>query len=134
MTIKIRCDLHGLTLEDAKEEILCFLNTCWKAKNYYITCIHGHNRGHVLRDYLRSKRFLEEMQSEGFRLFRVEKDYSGITIIIFKNTSWTDMNNKDELKINIANKKSELKVKAQNKIKAGKKMNLFEAQALYEEI
>ena len=132
MTINIRCNLHGFTLEDAREETIKILNACWKAKKYCLTFIHGHNRGHVLRDYLRSEKFLVEMQSEGFLLFRGEMDDPGITIFIMKNSSWTD-NNNDKSTTDLNEKKLELKKIAKKKIKNGSKIDIFEARALYGE-
>jgi hypothetical protein len=63
-------DLHGFEIADAIVEIIQFLRECKLVGARTLTIIHGYHGGHVLRDYLRSPKFIIDMKKQGFSLSR----------------------------------------------------------------
>ncbi len=46
----MRCDLHGCTLLEAKDELLLKLEECQMNGDHELEVVHGHHGGTVLRD------------------------------------------------------------------------------------
>ncbi len=93
--------------------------------------IHGYH-GHILKDWIESQAFLDEMNEEGYILNRRKcpNNNPGIScfqleIIKQSKNVQSSMNSKkitDE----------EILKKAKDKLKKGKKLNLFEARAIFD--
>ena len=66
----LKYDFHGLTLEDAKEEILLILEECSVLDEFKILLIYGYNHGKILKNYFESRFFIEEMALEGYKIRR----------------------------------------------------------------
>ena len=64
----MKCDLHGFRLFDAIEEIRNNIESCSKSGEKVIFIIHGYRNGQVLKNYFRSKEFIEDMVDEGYKL------------------------------------------------------------------
>ncbi|MFW9876566.1 MAG: Smr/MutS family protein [Candidatus Thorarchaeota archaeon] len=64
----MKADLHGFRLFEAIEEIIDIIEDCLSSRDYSLLIIHGYRRGQVLKNYFRSKKFLEDMASEGIRI------------------------------------------------------------------
>lgn len=64
----MRIDLHGLILFDAKEEVVNTIEICKSKGDHRLFIIHGYRNGQVLKNYFRSKKFLEEMKDLGHNL------------------------------------------------------------------
>jgi len=73
----MRCDLHGCKLIEAKDELLLKLEECQMKGDHLLEVVHGHHGGTVLRDYVRSQKFLEEASRNGFHV--KVKDFSNIS-------------------------------------------------------
>lgn len=66
----MKIDLHGLELIGAKEELALQLEECQVMGVKEVIIIHGYQHGQILKNYIRSERFLEEMRKEGLKLKR----------------------------------------------------------------
>jgi hypothetical protein len=64
----MRCDLHGCILIEAKDELMLKLEECQVNSDHLLEVVHGHHGGTVLRDYIRSREFLEEVTRNGFHV------------------------------------------------------------------
>jgi len=64
----MKCDLHGCTLIEAKDELLLKLEECQIIGDSVLEIVHGHHGGHVLRDYIRSPEFFKEATNAGFKI------------------------------------------------------------------
>lgn len=64
----MKTDLHGFRLFDAIEEIIDLIEYCLSSGERIIFIIHGYKHGQVLRNYFRSKEFIEDMKEEGYNL------------------------------------------------------------------
>ncbi|MEJ2248933.1 MAG: Smr/MutS family protein [Candidatus Lokiarchaeota archaeon] len=64
----MKCDLHGFNLKDAIEEIMESIELCHLLGDNYLLLIHGYRRGQVLKNYIRSKNFLDDMKEKGFNV------------------------------------------------------------------
>ncbi len=64
----MRCDLHGCKLIEAKDELMLKLEECQMNGDPLLEAVHGHHGGTVLRDYVRSREFLEEVTRNGFHV------------------------------------------------------------------
>jgi len=64
----MRCDLHGCTLIEAKDELLLKLEECQVTGDTELEVVHGHHGGHVLRDYVRSSEFSKDSTNAGFNI------------------------------------------------------------------
>lgn len=64
----MRCDLHGCTLIEAKDELLLKLEESQVTGDSVLEIVHGHHGGHVLRDYIRSPEFLKDSAIAGFKI------------------------------------------------------------------
>jgi len=69
----LRCDLHNLELQEAKSKILFCLEECLITDKKEIEIVHGYKHGHVLKDYIESIRFKNEMAENGFKLEILKK-------------------------------------------------------------
>ena len=76
----MECDLHGFTLYDAIEEIIYTLELCIALGEKSLCIIHGYQHGKILRNYFRSKAFLEDMKHEGYNLEEANHPNPGISI------------------------------------------------------
>ena len=92
-------DLHGFELWDAIDEILYKLEECKIKGERELLLVHGYKSGQVLKNYLRSKRFLTEMAQEGYNLKMKEILNSGMTSfeIFYKksNIRWYNVKNSE---------------------------------------
>ena len=64
----LELNIHGHELWDAIDEVLSALEECKINSDAKIKIIHGYKHGQVLKNYIRSNKFLVEMAREGFRL------------------------------------------------------------------
>ena len=133
MVKNIRINLHGCYLDEAKEKIIQSLNKFWRSRRYNVLIIHGHNNGVVLRNYIRSKKFISDMKVEGHQLMKVNEANLGDTLYILKNVDYVvnheqhDEKQKDLLE----QRKLVLLEKVKNKVSRGEKLNFNEARELY---
>ena len=75
----MQIDIHGFELNEAIDEISYTLNACKIEGIKEISIIHGYHHGQVLKNYIRSEGFLNEMKREGYELRRKREDNPGIT-------------------------------------------------------
>jgi DNA-nicking Smr family endonuclease len=73
-------DLHGLELSEAMVEIYQCLRECNKFHEDKITFVHGFHSGQVLKNYIRSPQFLQELQRNGFKLKKIDTHDPGKSI------------------------------------------------------
>lgn len=80
----IEIDLHGFELVDAKSEIIFKLKENPEESTALI--IHGYSQGRVLRSYIRSDKFKQDMKKQGIMVNRIEDqgDTEGTTTFSFK--------------------------------------------------
>ncbi|MFW9970626.1 MAG: Smr/MutS family protein [Candidatus Odinarchaeota archaeon] len=76
----IKCDLHGFRLFEAIEEILDVLEDCLSSGDKNLFIIHGYRNGQVLKNYVRSKKFIQDMASEGYILKEVNLPNPGASM------------------------------------------------------
>ena len=76
---KIRCDLHGFRLFEAVEEIIDTIESCVSLGDFILFIIHGYRHGQVLKNYFRSKKFIEEMMELGYHLRMLNQPNPGVT-------------------------------------------------------
>ncbi len=126
----LTCDLHNLRFQEAMDTILETLRQCWKKRIEKICIIHGYH-GHILKDYIESKEFLEEMDQEGFYLEKSNREKKrnnnpGESIFVLVNLKNIKRRSNQKININLREKSFSLK-----KIPAHKKMNLFEVRQFF---
>ena len=80
----LECDLHGYELSEAIIEVFHALEECSVTEDKHLIIVHGYNRGSVLRNYFRSKRFLQEAAREGFLLQSIKSPNPGQTQFLLK--------------------------------------------------
>ncbi len=78
----MKCDLHGFRLFDAIEEIINRIESCSSSGENLIFIIHGYRNGQVLKNYFRSKEFIEDMDDEGYRLKELIHPNPGASMFI----------------------------------------------------
>ena len=62
------------------EEIIDFIEDCLSSGEKTIFIIHGYRNGQVLKNYLRSKEFLEDMKEEGYKLKELKHPKPGASM------------------------------------------------------
>ena len=77
--MKLECDLHGFELSDAIIEVYHALEECAVNEDKLLEIVHGYYHGTVLRNYFRSKRFLQQTAREGYNLRIVKSSNPGKT-------------------------------------------------------
>jgi len=77
--MKLECDLHGFELSDAIIEVYHALEECAVNEDKLLEIVHGYYHGTVLRNYFRSKRFLQQTAREGYKLRNVKSSNPGKT-------------------------------------------------------
>ena len=82
--MKLECDLHGFELSEAIIEVFHALEECTVNEDKLLEIVHGYNRGSVLRNYFRSKRFLQGAAREGYKLRFVKSPNPGKTRILIE--------------------------------------------------
>ena len=92
----MRCDLHGCTLIEAKDELLLKLEECQVTGDNVLEIVHGHHGGHVLRDYIRSPEFFKETTKAGFKI--KAKDFSDEGCSFFNVISTTSYSSRSKIK------------------------------------
>jgi len=70
--MKLECDLHGRELSEAIIEVFHALEECAVNEDKSLEIVHGYYHGTVLRNYFRSKRFLQKASKEGYNI-RINK-------------------------------------------------------------
>ena len=75
--MKLECDLHGFELSEAIIEVFQALEECVVNEDKFLEIVHGYSRGTVLRNYFRSKRFLQSAAREGYKLRIVKSSNPG---------------------------------------------------------
>ena len=76
-------DLHELSLWEAKDNILQAISQAYCDGELKIKFIHGYNRGTVIRDYLDSQEFVDDMMNEGIWVKNVYRQTNpGVTFVI----------------------------------------------------
>ncbi|MHA1147757.1 MAG: Smr/MutS family protein [Promethearchaeota archaeon] len=76
----MKCDLHGFRLFDAIEEVINFIEVCLSSGDRILFIIHGYRHGQVLKNYFRSKEFLEDMKDERFNLKELSHPNLGVSM------------------------------------------------------
>ncbi len=76
----MKIDLHCMELIEAKEELALRIEEYQTLGVREIIIIHGYQHGQVLKNYIRSERFLEEMRKEGLKLKRNRFENPGETV------------------------------------------------------
>jgi len=64
-------------LFDATEEVINNLESCLSSEDNILFIIHGYRNGQVLKNYFRSKEFLEDMTGEGYKLIELNQPNPG---------------------------------------------------------
>ena len=77
--MKLECDLHGCELSEAIIEVFHALEECAVNEDKFLEIVHGYSHGTVLRNYFRSKRFLQDAVREGYKLRIVKSSNPGKT-------------------------------------------------------
>jgi len=77
----IYCDLHGLFLDESKKEIKQAFKKCQENGSDRVEIIHGHVHGQVLKNYIRSKKFIKDMHFRQFDVRIFDKSDPGATTI-----------------------------------------------------
>ncbi|MBA7541801.1 hypothetical protein ES705_34117 [subsurface metagenome] len=62
---------------DAIEEIINNIERCLSSRDNILFIIHGYRNGQVLKNYFRSKKFLEDMTNEGYKLIELNHPNPG---------------------------------------------------------
>ncbi|MGV9141945.1 MAG: Smr/MutS family protein [Promethearchaeota archaeon] len=78
-------DLHGLFLNDAKEEVIANLTKCEEKGMEGLILIHGYHHGQVLKNHFRSENFIREMKAVGFNIYLIDTSKPGSTGFLIKN-------------------------------------------------
>ncbi len=107
----MKLDVHHLFLKDALEEIVIKFDECVELGDNFLEIVHEHEHKHgtVIRDYIRSSRFLKETARNGYKI--VSKNFSdgGVTIFQLEPP-------KNKSKINSKSKSSSSEIMSENKI------------------
>ena len=77
--MKLECDLHGCELSEAIIEVFQALEECTVNEDKLLEIVHGYYHGTVLRNYFRSKRFLQEAARDGYKLRVIKSSNPGKT-------------------------------------------------------
>ncbi|WP_457556808.1 Smr/MutS family protein [Candidatus Harpocratesius sp.] len=64
----MKIDLHGYELSDAIVEISYAIRELDLKNDHVIEIVHGFHSGQVLKNYIRSKKFLQDMKKDGYFL------------------------------------------------------------------
>lgn len=72
-------DIHGQELSEAVIEVLYGLKECDTHSDSRIDIIHGYHAGTVLKNYLRSPKFIKDAAKDGFVLTSLKNANPGIT-------------------------------------------------------
>jgi len=77
-------DLHGTGLFDAKLKIIESTTRAYNSDWNGLVFIHGYHGGTAIRDYIRSKHFVQDLASEGLNIpMKLDTSKPGSTSIIF---------------------------------------------------
>ena len=77
-------DLHGTGLFDAKLKIIESTTRAYNSDWNGLVFIHGYHGGTAIRDYIRSKHFVQDLASEGLNIpTKLDTSKPGSTSIIF---------------------------------------------------
>ena len=77
-------DLHGTGLFDAKLKIIEITTRAYNSDWNGLVFIHGYHGGTAIRDYIRSKHFVQDLASEGLNIpMKLDTSKPGSTSIIF---------------------------------------------------
>ena len=76
----MRCNLHGFRLFDAIEEIINILDVCLSLGEKTLSIIYGYRHGQVLKNFIRSKEFLKEMNEVGYNLKEISHPNPGVSM------------------------------------------------------
>lgn len=63
--VYLKIDLHGLELATAKIELYYALQECIVNGDDELEIVHGYRHGTVLKDYIRSNSFIQDMKKDG---------------------------------------------------------------------
>lgn len=83
----IKCNLHGFRFYEAIKEVQQIIEICLTSKDKYLLVIHGYRRGGVLKNYICSKEFLEDMADEGYILREINHPNPGATMFEIINSN-----------------------------------------------
>ena len=78
--IIVKCDLHGFELAEAWVEILQALQECQINDDFYIEIVHGYKHGQILKDYILSSQFINDIAKAGFHLKKIRSLNPGTTL------------------------------------------------------
>ncbi len=76
-------NVHKLTVEEAKEEIMFKFDECVEIGDNSLKIIHGHKHGTRIKDNIRSNIFLKEAARNGIEIINKNFSDAGVTIFQF---------------------------------------------------
>lgn len=85
--LKMKIDLHGCELITAKMELYYALEECIINDDDELEIVHGYQHGSVLKNYILSTSFINDMKKEGFILKLKSKKNEGSTIFLVSKSS-----------------------------------------------
>lgn len=85
---RLKIDLHGFELATAKTELYYALKECIMNNDDEIEIVHGYQHGSVLKNYIESNYFIQDMKKSGFILRLKSMPNQGSTIFtVSKSTN-----------------------------------------------
>ncbi|MHA1643108.1 MAG: hypothetical protein DRO88_02450 [Promethearchaeia archaeon] len=75
----MKIDLHGMELIEAVIEILYCIREADLSTDNIIEIVHGYHSGYILKNYIRSKRFIQEIRKEGFIITPIRSNNPGVS-------------------------------------------------------
>jgi len=80
--MRMKIDLHGLTLDEAIIELRMGLSESLQCDDSVVEVIHGYHSGQVLKTYLQSNRFEGDKLKEGIIITRLKKGSSPGSMLV----------------------------------------------------
>lgn len=77
-------DLHGLELSEAIIEIVYCIREMDLSSDNMLEIVHGYHSGRVLKNYIRSKRFLQDINNEGYKIVPIKSNSNNAGASYFK--------------------------------------------------
>ena len=81
----ITVDLHGREVCDAELEIIAKLYECVAIEDFELEIVHGFNHGTAIKDYIKSPRFKQVIQAEGFLVERISATKGSVQFRVHSN-------------------------------------------------
>ncbi|MHA1585345.1 MAG: hypothetical protein ACTSVU_02590 [Promethearchaeota archaeon] len=80
----LELDLHGYELSEALVEIYMLIGEIDDSEQYEIKLIHGYHSGQVLKHYIKSTKFLQEMKKNNIHLTKINRKDPGSSSFLYK--------------------------------------------------